>query len=957
MTATLPASPSLIGRATEFESLFGLIDGISERGGALVLRGGPGIGKTSLLSVASQRATDRGVQVLSAVGVQSEADLPFSGLHQLLLPLLATTDRSRGGQPAALAGVAPASRSMLDRLRQLPGRQRDALAIVFGLDVEAAPDRLLVGLAVLNLLSTEAEQRPLLCVLDDAQWLDRTSAQALAFVARRLSDQAVVMMIAARESNEDFRGLPELVVEGLRNAEARELLRSVVPGRMDERVHERILAETHGNPLALVELPRGLSTAQLAGGFGWPAVIPDAGSLPSRIEERFIRQVETLPADTQLSLLVAAAEPIGDPALLWRATGRLGIAYEALTAARTGGLLEVDSRVRFLHPLVRSAVYRRASLADRQKAHRALADVTDSDLDPDRRAWHRAEATSTPDEALAAELERSAGRAQARGGLAAAAAFLERAVELTLDPASRTRRALAAAQAKCDAGAPDAASELLTTAEMGPLAPLQRARLERLRVQIAFAYNRGSDGPALLLEAAKRLEPLDTELARETYLDALTAAIFAGRESNGCGVVETAAVVRAAPRGPDPPRPIDLLLDSLAMRFTESYAAALPSLRRALHALAGSGDRGDDGLRRLWFACLVPPEPLATELWEDETWHQLATRAVRLARDAGALAILPVALTHRACVDVYAGEFAAASALIAEADAITEATGNAPLSYTSLALVAWRGQEAAALSAIEAGIQDGIARGQGRAIGFCHYMRAVLYNGLGRYQEALEAAQHACSHDDLGLFGLALAELVEAGARSGHRDLATDALRRLGQRTRASGTDWALGIEARSRALVSEGEVAECLYQEAIERLARTRIRVELARTHLHYGEWLRREGRRIDAREQLGHAHQAFTSMGAEGFAERARRELLATGEKARKRRVETRDELTPQEEQIAFRALEGLTNGEIGAQLFISPRTVEWHLRKVFSKLGISSRMGLHKALPSRERVAAPA
>jgi DNA-binding CsgD family transcriptional regulator len=832
--------------------------------------------------------------------------------------------------------------------------------------VEGAPDRFLVGVAVLSLLAEQAEKRPLLCVLDDVQWLDRTSLQTLAFVARRLSAESVGMLFAASEPPRELGALPELVVEGLRDADALELLGSAVRGPLDERVRERILAETRGNPLALLELPRGRSPAQLAGGFGLPAVTPNARSLSVRIEESFLQRLETLPADTQLLLLVAAAEPVGDPALLWRAAGRLRIPYEALAPAETAGLVEIAGRVRFRHPLVRSAVYRTASRADRQKVHLALADITESDVDPDRRAWHRAQATVGPDEEVAAELERSASRAQARGGLAAAAAFLERAVGLTLDPTLRTQRALAAAGAKFDAAAPDAASELLATAEMGTLTELQLADVERLRVQIAFAQRGGTgvpglsigpQAPIMLLEAAKRLAPLDPELARETHLQALGAAMLAGRESRGCGVKETAEAARAAPSGPRPPRTIDLLLDGLATRFTEPYATAVPMLRRALYALAGRDGRRDDEIIWLWFGCPITPEPLAPELWDDGMWHELATRAVRLARDAGALTALPNALMYQACMLVYEGEFADASALIEEAYAIIEATGNAPLRYPSLLLAAWRGHKAAALKLIEAGMEESSARGLGRAISFGHYVTALLCNGLGHHHEALAAAQRACAHDDLGLTGWALAELVEAGVRSDSREVASDALRRLAERTRASGTDWGLGIEARSRALLSEGEDAERLHQEAIERLSRTRIRVELARAHLHYGEWLRRENRRVDAREQLRRAHEAFASMGAHGFAERAHRELLATGEKVRKRRDDTRDHLTPQEEQIARLACEGLKNTEIGSRLFISPRTVEWHLGKVFAKLQISSRTGLYNALPSGDREAVPA
>ena len=936
MIATLSETPRLIGREAELETLLGLVDRTSERGGALVIRGEPGIGKTALLDTLWDRVSACGTA--RAAGVESEMELAFAGLHQLCAPFL-------------------------DRLDRLAGPQRDALGTAFGLRAGDAPDRFLIGLAVLSLLADVAEERPLVCVVDDAQWLDQASAQVLGFVARRLEAEAVALMFAVREPSEDFQGLPELVVEGLRGADARELLSSVVRGPLDEGVRERIVAETRGNPLALLELPRGLPPAELAGGFGISAAISDAQSLSRRIEESFLRRLETFPADTQLLLVVAAAEPVGDPTLLWGAAGRLGISYEALAPAAGAEVMEVGGRVRFRHPLVRSAIYRTASVGDRQRVHGALAYVTDPKVDPDRRAWHLVEAAAGPDEEVAAALERSAGRAQARGGFAAAAAFLERAVGVTPDPEARTRRALAAARAKLEAAAPDAASRLLAIAELGPLDELQGARAERLRAQIAFAQTGSADvpgltigpqAPALLLEAAKRLEPLDVELARETYLEAVTAAMCTGSDSAGCGVKVVAEAARQAPRGPQPPRPVDLLLDGLVTRFTEPYATALPSLRQALDALAGREGCGADNPRWLWFACPVAPEPLALDLWDDQTWHELATRAVRICRDAGALAVLPNALTYRASLHVLAGEFTAASGLIEEAYAIAEAIGSAPLRYPSLLLAAWRGQEAAGLKVIEAGIQDARARGLERPIGFAQCVTAVLYNGLGRYQEALAAGQRARAYfpaddlDDLGPLGWALIELVEAGVRSDSREVASDALRQLAERTRASGTDWALGIEARSRALLSDGETAERLFREAIERLARTRIRVELTRAHLHYGEWLRRENRRVDAREQLRIAYDAFASMGAEGFAERTRRELLATGEKVRKRADETRDELTPQEDQIARMARDGLANAEIGAQLFISSRTVEYHLHKVFAKLNIGSRNELTRALP---------
>ena len=726
-----------------------------------------------------------------------------------------------------------------------------------------------------------------------------------------------------------------------------ELLASVLTGPLDDRVRERLIAETRGNPLALLELPHGLPPAELAGGFAFDSALP----LPARIEESFRQRVERLPAESRRLLLVAAAEPVGDPTLLWGAAKRLDLGPETAGPAEAAGLLTLGAPVTFRHPLLRSAIYRAAPPEERRSAHQALAAATDPKIDPDRHAWHRAQAALAPDEEVATELERSADGARARGGLAAAAAFLERSAALTPDPAHRARRELTAAQTKHDAGAPDGALALLVAAEEGPLNDLQRARLERLRAQLAFALRRGSDAPPLLLSAAQRLESLDALLARETYLEAIAAAIFAGRLSSGPGVLEVAEAASAAPPAPEPPRTIDLLLDGLATRFTDGYATGLPALRRALDAVSEDDAHSEDDIHWLWLACRIAPD-----LWEDETWHELATRQLRLARDAGALTVLPLAATYRAGVHVHAGEFVAAATLIEEADAITAATGNAPLMYTSLVLAAWRGQEAHALQLIEASREDATRRGEGRAVTLADYATAVLYNGLGRYHEALAAAQRASEQDDLGLYGWALIELVEAAARSREPELAADALNELSERTRLSGTDWALGIEARSRALLDEGQGAEDLYLEAIERLGRCRIRVHLARTQLVYGEWLRRQNRRIDARETLRAAHEMFSTMGAEAFAERAARELLATGEKARKRTADTRGQLTAQETQIAELARDGHSNPEIGAQLFISPRTVEYHLHKVFTKLEIVSRNELQRVLPVEAREAQP-
>ncbi|MDW5594239.1 AAA family ATPase [Conexibacter stalactiti] len=920
MAATTPQPSGLVDRHREREQVDRLVADVrAGRSRVLVLRGEAGVGKTALLKYLLDGTS--GCQVARAAGVESEMELAFAGLHQLCAP-------------------------MLGRIDGLPGPQRDALSTAFGLGTGKPPDRFLVGLAVLGLLAEVAETKPLVCVVDDAQWLDRESVQTLAFVARRLLAERVAFVFALRADDDQhaLAGLPELVVEGLEHADARTLLEATIPGPLDHRVRDRILAEAHGNPLALLELPRGQPPAAVAGGFGLPSGIP----LAARIEQGFVRRLAPLPVETRRLLLAAAAEPVGDVALLWRAADRLEIAPDAVAPAEAAGLVELGVRVRFRHPLVRSSVYRSASPEEKRAVHRVLADVTDAEIDPDRRAWHRAHAVVGADEAVAAELERSAGRARGRGGVAAAAAFLQRAAELTPDPAVRGARALAAAQAKFESASPEAALGLLEVAEMCPLDDLQRARHARLRAEIVFAQRRGRDAPPLLLAAAGQLAALDPALARETYVEALGAAMYAGRCSSGSGVHEAAAAARNAPPAPQPPRSIDLVLDGMATRFSEGPGAGVAPLRLAVEAFRNEVLDGHEATMRWLMLCPVVQSLVVFELWDDDAFHALATRAVRLARDTGALTMLPVTLPYLAGVHLFSGEYATAAALNHEADTITAATGNAALVYAWILLGAWRGAPAEALEVIEAGVESATARGEGRVLALAGYASSVLYNGLGRHEESIEGAQRGAEDDDQGYAGGSLAELVEAATRVGRPDLAAAALRRLDVRARAAGTDWALGMLARARALTSEGAAAEELYREAIERLERTRMHVELARARLVYGEWLRREQRRADAREQLRVAHDRFVAIGAEAFADRARRELTALGETVRKRIPEIRVELTPQESQIARLAADGQTNPEIGAQLFISPRTVEYHLRKVFDKLSISSRKDLRTALP---------
>ena len=907
----------LRGRSGEVSVLTGLVAAVrAGESRVLVVRGEPGVGKTALLDyLAGQTA---GCRVVRAAGVQSEMELAFAGLHQLLAP-------------------------MLDRLEQLPVPQRDALRTAFGLSAGPAPDRFLVALAVLSLLSEVAGERPLVCVIDDQQWLDRASAQALGFAARRLAADPVGLVFAARIPGEELAGLPELAVEGLAEGDARVLLDSALTGPLDTRVRDQIVAEARGNPLALLELPRGMTPAELAGGFG----LPGAGSLTGRIEDSFRRRLDALPAQARRLLLLAAADPSGDPGLVWRAAGRLGLPVQATAApAVEAGLVEFGARVRFRHPLVRSAAYRSASFPERQEVHGVLAEVTDPQVDPDRRAWHRAQAAAGPDEEVAAELERCAGRAQARGGLAAATAFLDRAVRLTADPAHLVERTLAAAQASVQAGAFDQALGLLVMTEARPLDELASARLDLLRAQIAFASGLDSDATPLLLKAARRLEPLNPGLARETYLNAWGAALLAGRLAAG-DMAEICRAARALPRSQQP-GPVELLLDGLALLITDGLPAAAPTLRQAVSAFASVGVSADDGLRWGWMAVVA-----ANILWDDDGWRAILARQVQLARNAGALEHLPLYLEAAAIIAAWSGDFGAAASLIAEVNAVREAIGSRIAPYAALLLGSLRGSQAEAIPLIEATINEAEAGGQGLAVTSARWAAAMLYNGLGRYDEASEAARQAAENPSgLQVSMWALIELIEAAARSGNMPMAGDALARLTDATQAGGTGFGLGIEARSRALMAEDGPADGLYLEAIDRLGRTQLRPELARAHLVYGEWLRRQGRRSQAREQLRTAHGMLDTMGMEGFAERARRELLATGETARKRTVQATVEasqaLTAQEAQVARLARDGLSNPEIGARLFISSRTVQYHLGKVFTKLGISSRGQLNRVLP---------
>jgi DNA-binding CsgD family transcriptional regulator len=915
---------NLLDRAAETAAVGGVLaaarDGLS---GVLVLRGEAGIGKTALLEWAAGQAVD--MQLARVAGMQAEMGMGFAGLHQLLVPFL-------GG------------------LELLPEPQRQALGSAFGLVAGPPPDRFLVGLAALTLLTdAAAATRPVLCLVDDAQWLDQVSVEVLGFVARRLYADRMGMVFTVREGEGQaaaLAGLPELILGGLPEQAGGQLLAAYARARVDGRVSAQVVAGVAGNPLALVEAAAELTPAELSGAvpLGWPL------RFGGRLEELYLSQVQALPVGTQTLLLVAAADPTGDPALVYQAAGQLGADAAAGEAAGTGRLVAWRPRVQFRHPLIRSAAYWAAPAGERRRAHAALAAATDPAADPDRRAWHRAEAAPRPDEQVAADLERSAGRAQARGGLAAAAAFLERAAALTPDQARRAGRALDAAEADLQAGAFGKARDLLATAEAGPLDEFQRARVDLLCGRIAFASGLGSDAPPLLLKAARRLEPLNLDLARETYVDAWQAAFFAGHLANVGDLLEVSRAARALPPPANPPRLVDLVLDGFARLVTDGPAAAAPVLRQATSAFAGSDIPEDEILRWGWIATVANEA-----LWDDGGWH-VTVRQVQLAREAGALDQLSFLLNYMAVETIWSGDFAAATLLIAEARAVCEATGSRFAPVAAMMLAAFRGREAEAVPLIQSTIEQATAGGQGVSVTVAYWVAALLYNGLGRYEEALRAALQASQHRHVYVSMWALPELVEAAARTGNPRIADDALDRLTETAGAGGTEDGLGIEARSRALLSKADAAEAYYRQAIGQLGHGRRRPEIARAHLLYGEWLRRQRRRRDARDQLRTAFAMFDSIGMEAFADRTRAELRATGEQARPRSPGTPEVLTPQEEQIARLVAGHLTNREIAARLFISASTVEYHLRKIFRKLGVTGRTQLARTIRNDKGTSAP-
>lgn len=911
------SSAQLHGRERERARLEGLLDQV--RGGSsgvLVLRGDAGIGKTALLRHLLEAAD--GFTVSRCAGVESEMELAFAGLHDLCSPLL-------GG------------------LGALPDPQRSAVSSALGLTAGVSPDKFLVATGALGLLAAASESAPILCIVEDAHWLDQASAQVLGFIGRRLLAEPVAFVFAARPSlamPDHLAGLPELRIDGLDNRSANTLLDSVSVTPVDESVRGRIIDETRGNPLALLELGARMMTPGFAGGFA--AV--DQFSLSHRIEQEYLTRLDTLPQDSQDLLLLAAAEPIGDPSVIRRAAGELTLAVDAADAAVEAGLLSFGASVRFRHPLLRSAVYGAATIGRRRAAHAALAAVSDATTQPDRRAWHRAYAAPGPDEEVARELIGSADRAQARGGLAAAAAFWERAVTVTPGDTDRASRALVAARAKYGAGDIDAAQRLLVEAEIGPLTELDQATVALLRGQMAFTTHRGGESPSLLLTAATRLQALDVELARDTYLQALIATAHAGRFGDEDVRLQICRGALALPAEPTTPQSRHLLVRGFATWMADGYVAGAPILKEAVRQYRD--EPTDPGFYGWGF------NVMAMHLCDDDAWYSMVVDEVALAREHGLLSWLPLAFDSLAEFSVHAGELSRAEALRLEANRIDPIITAGTSLHIALLLDAWRGDASGASTHIAAMAEAPAGHSEGWLLDFVEYAKAVLYNGLSDYSLAARAAETVVAKmNTVPCYGIrGLYELVEAATRSDQMERARTATAQMTEVASAAGSDFARGMAAQCQAFVVDGEAAEALYQEAIECLSRTRMAIFLARARLSYGEWLRRRRRRIDARTQLRPAYAALVAMGAEGFAERARRELLATGEKVRRRTAPSTNELTPQEEQIAQLARDRRTNPEIGAQLFLSARTVEWHLRKVFTKLEITSRRELDAALERR-------
>jgi DNA-binding CsgD family transcriptional regulator len=912
---------TLVDRNRERQAIDTILDAARDGlSGSLVLRGAAGMGKTSLLRYVTTAGAD--FTQLTVAGIGSESDFAFAGLQRLLLPVI-------------------------DQRSSLPAVQREGLEVALGLSSGASKNPFLLGLGVLTILAAVATDRPLLCEVDDAQWLDNETLEALAFVARRLQAEGVAMFFAFRDDGEAMSALDDLEaiqVDGLATHDALILLNRSALSPVDPTIANRIVNETQGCPLALVEVPRELSADELAG----LAVLSEPLPLGRRLEAHFLRRIRSLPADAQTLMVIIAADASGDEGAIRRAAARLDIPLMAAESAVDADLMERASWTTFRHPLIRSAVYGGASSALRRNVHGALADATNRSEAPDRYAWHRAASASEPDELIAVDLEAAAARARDRGGYASEATFRTRAAELTPGPSDRSRRMLDAAQAALTAGLRERAILLIDEAlkqEASP-SPLLLAQAQRLRAG-CDSFTLPGGAAAVHLAVARSLEDLDVRLARDTYIEALQATVISAQLTSGTSPGEVAHAALSAPRPDNDQLTLaDAMLDGFATRLASGSNESIPLFRAALDTL--SEDEVAPTGRTLW-AMLV--QTAALEVWDAVGYRRALDLLEQSQRARGELDSLRITLLALCRSEMWNGRFGAAEAYRAEVGAIAAAIeGEGPIAdmfvMLSVHLLAWQGREAEVREAVS--ILTGefaVAIGAGAGVNVARLALATLENGLRHYGEALTAASPLFDDDIPPDGNLILPEIVEAGVRSGNNSVAAAALDRLDERARISGTPWAFGLLARSRALLAADDDAEALYMEAIEQLDGSPVAAESARAHLLYGEWLRRQKRRIDARRELRTAHQLFSTMGARAFEERARLELAATGAHARERSAVTALDLTPQESQIARLAARGDSNAEIASKLYISPNTVDYHLRKVYRKLALRSRRDLRR------------
>ena len=923
----MPASSSvLIGRSAEQAALGRLVDSLAHGlSAALVLRGDAGVGKTALLAQLPHIAPDVDFTWLS--GVESETSLGFAGLHRLLIP-------------------------HLHRMQEVPPVQRSALASALGL-TEAKPTNVfLVGQAVLTMLADAAQARPLVCVIDDAQWLDQESVEVLAFVARRLFAEQLGVVFSVREPprNQQFEGIAELSISGLETEEAAAMLATITSQRVDPKVAEHVAQMVAGNPMAVGEVGRQLADARLT-----PDLLLN-GPLPlgRRLEEHFRTQVQDLPASCRAVLLLAATHTSTDTAVLRRAAALDGLDLEAAAPAQTNSLIERGADIRFRHPLIRAAVYAAASPAERRHAHKTLAAVIDKTTDRDQHAWHLAAATLLPNENVAAELEGCAVIARSRGGYSDEASFLARAAALSPDSSRAASRYLDSATAALNSGAPHRATELLNLATPHLREPFARVHAQLIHVDIII--NSGLEPYTALtskrLEAARALITSDSALARQTLLEAIRSGILCGSYSSDTTLEQLGRTALDLWPALDGAHSVDdFLLQGLATAITDRFTEAAPALRRAVGMLDQivSGTELESSTRLMIFDTRVYLGHYAAIcIFDDRRLIRLLRDAVDSQRERGILHSLVIGLHILAIHESVMGNISSAVAHKEEAHAVAKALGytgqRMSATLPNAQLLAWQGRDHEVLEVTTSMFAFAGYLQVGELKRAARHALIVMHIGRGDYEQAFATGMQGLADNYTHLEVESLPSIIEAALRTGRQDVADDVLSKLRTIALASGTNWALGLLTRCSALAAAHKIeAEALYRESIAYLDETIVLTDQARAHLAYGEWLRRQQRYIEARTELRIAYDMFFSMGAPAFAERARVELAAAGAKIKKAKIGTLSTLTPQETQVVELAATGATNQEIATRLFLSTHTVAYHLTKAFRKLGVSSRREL--------------